>query len=549
MSLDTHVAVTLRINNTGIARAGFGLAAILTYKTNFTRRIAYYNNYADLVADGNDADSPEALAASKLFAQSPHPTQVALIRGTRKPTQQYTVECSSVVDLEDYIIKAKGEGVTATSATYTSVASSNLSSIHTGLITALNAVVGKNFTAAPAALVYADKVFTAANASEIFTAVAHGLLTGDGPFNVSNSGGALPTGLAAVTDYWVIKIDADTFYLATSLANANAGTHLSISTDGTGVQTISDLAGTKRPSSAFTVTADAAGDWFSLEMSDRSLLSVSQTHADPGIGTDLSEINVVDSSWYALHTLYDSEACILGAAAWVEANTKEYIAATNCTECESTATTNGEIGDQINALGYKRTILAYHPNPAAMFGAGWEGRLLPLSPGKWTAAYKTIAGVEATTFTATQIVNLDARRMSYYKTEAGRNITWEGKVGNTDYGFLDVVVGLDWFLDDVKKAVFGCQVALDKVSYTDEDIALIAGAVEGSVMRGMSDSHDLIAKGTPGDPDDPEPTVVFPKVKDIDPSARALRNLPDGVVSFRLQGAVHSVTFDVTVSF
>ncbi len=95
-------------------------------------------------------------------------------------------------------------------------------------------------------LVYADKVFTAANGTEIFTASTHGLLTGDGPLQVSNGGGGLPTGLSAATDYWVIKIDANTFYLATSRANAIAGTHLSISGDGTGTQTLSDTVYTER---------------------------------------------------------------------------------------------------------------------------------------------------------------------------------------------------------------------------------------------------------------------------------------------------------------
>lgn len=95
-------------------------------------------------------------------------------------------------------------------------------------------------------LVFADAVFTAANATEIFTSAAHGLQTGDGPFQVSNAGGALPAGLAAATDYWVIRIDANTFYLATSRALALAGTHLLITSDGTGVQTMSDTVYTER---------------------------------------------------------------------------------------------------------------------------------------------------------------------------------------------------------------------------------------------------------------------------------------------------------------
>ena len=113
---------------------------------------------------------------------------------------------------------------------------------------------------ASAALVVADTTFTAANATEIFTATAHGLLTGDGPIQVSNSGGGLPTGLSAATDYWVIKINANTFYLATSFANAIVGTNLSITGDGTGTQTLSDTASTRRPRTiADGVSTDSAG--------------------------------------------------------------------------------------------------------------------------------------------------------------------------------------------------------------------------------------------------------------------------------------------------
>lgn len=80
--------------------------------------------------------------------------------------------------------------------------------------------------------------FTADNATETFTAVAHGLRTGDGAVTVSNSGGALPTGLAAATDYYPIVIDDDHYQLATSRANAFAHVALAISDNGTGTHTL-----------------------------------------------------------------------------------------------------------------------------------------------------------------------------------------------------------------------------------------------------------------------------------------------------------------------
>lgn len=49
---------------------------------------------------------------------------------------------------------------------------------------------------------------------------SHGYETGDGPLRLSNSGGALPTGLAIDTDYWIVKVDDDNFALAASMGDA-----------------------------------------------------------------------------------------------------------------------------------------------------------------------------------------------------------------------------------------------------------------------------------------------------------------------------------------
>jgi len=79
------------------------------------------------------------------------------------------------------------------------------------------------------------QTFTAAT-TDICTAAAHGYLTGD-QVQVS-SATTLPAGLAAATYYYVIKLTADTFKLANSLANAVAGTAVDITDTGTGTHTI-----------------------------------------------------------------------------------------------------------------------------------------------------------------------------------------------------------------------------------------------------------------------------------------------------------------------
>lgn len=78
-----------------------------------------------------------------------------------------------------------------------------------------------------------SSTFTAADTNDLFTVTAHGLETGDGPFEFIAGSGALPTGVSASTPYWIIKVSANTFQVASSKANAIAGTKVTISDAGT----------------------------------------------------------------------------------------------------------------------------------------------------------------------------------------------------------------------------------------------------------------------------------------------------------------------------
>jgi hypothetical protein len=66
---------------------------------------------------------------------------------------------------------------------------------------------------------------------------SHGLTTGQGPVWISSSS-ALPGGLAAAIAYWVITLDANTFQLASSLANALAGAPITLTSTGSGTNTL-----------------------------------------------------------------------------------------------------------------------------------------------------------------------------------------------------------------------------------------------------------------------------------------------------------------------
>lgn len=90
----------------------------------------------------------------------------------------------------------------------------------------------------------ADTTFTVVFGTGIATAAGHKLTTGM-VVQVSNSGGALPTGLVAATSYWAGVIDANTFYFYDTLAHAQAGGptgRIAMSDNGTGTQTMTTTA-------------------------------------------------------------------------------------------------------------------------------------------------------------------------------------------------------------------------------------------------------------------------------------------------------------------
>lgn len=70
----------------------------------------------------------------------------------------------------------------------------------------------------------------------VVTLNGHGLETGDRVYFTTT--GALPTGLTANTIYYVIKIDANTFNLATSFANAHVPTKIATSGTQSGTHTL-----------------------------------------------------------------------------------------------------------------------------------------------------------------------------------------------------------------------------------------------------------------------------------------------------------------------
>lgn len=533
--LTEHVSLTITADTLGQARAGFGVALALSYTAAWAERTRTYGSLSDVAADFPVTTSPEYLEAQAYFGQSPHPEQLIVGRCALKPTLAYTIGVQAVGLGAVYAVAVAGTGVTGTTAQFTSLA--DLSG-----------------TLLP-------------RTTNTLTLTAHGMSTGDGPYYVSNTGGALPTGLVANTPYWIINITANTFQFASSKANALALTPVALTGDGSGTQTI--LRGSTNQdvviqqlvqglnavpganytaatsgsagSLVMTVTATVAGAWFSLSLNNFSLLTSKQTQADPGVVTDLLAIQVENDNWYALTTRFNSQAVVLAAAAWIETQSKIYLV-----DLVETDSVNVAVGSsptdtlyRLFQAKYNRTAGSFYPTPATMFAAAWLGRVLPDDPGSETWKGKTLSGVVAVNLTTTQRANLRARKANTYTTIGSEDKTWEGTVAGGTFGFIDVTRGLDWLEDDMTKGVFDAVFSGEKLPYTDAGIAVVRNEVKASLKRALE--RGIIA-------DDPPFVISVPAVADIDDADKALRNLPDVKFSATLAGAIHTVAITGVVS-
>lgn len=526
--LSDHVTLTITSGTVSVGRIQLQIPMIISCNAGWTERTRTYNAIED-VADDFATTAPEYLAANALFSQEPRPATIMIGRAVGKPTMVSTISVTSVALGNVYALDVAGEGVTATECSYTTLA---------------------------------DLTFTAVNATETLTSTAHGMSTGDGPFRVSNSGGALPAGYTVDTDYWIIRVSADTYQLATSYANAIALTAQPITTDGTGTQTLrrnqndvicaqlvqalNAVVGKNYTAAQvtgagetdyITVTASTAGNWFSVAPTDFTLLDAELTHSEPGttIAADLTAIRAESDDWYVAIYLYNSDACIKAMAAAIEPLKKLYAADLPLSDAATGVDGSGDTGDDLQGLGYDRTFTVFNANPSEMNAAAWVGSRISYAPGSATWKFANLDGVTAYGGTATHRANMVAKNINFYETTAGRGIMSEGVTASGE--FIDKMRNLDFLEDDVTKSIFELLSGSPIVPMSNSGIAQVETVLRGSLTRAAN--MGII---------DADFTITVPLVSDISSANRGIRLLPDVKFSCRLQGAIHKVNVTGVVS-
>lgn len=530
MPLSDIATINVSTTGAGVTRAGYGVPLIVSHTAGWTERFRSYGSLSALSADFA-ANTPEYLAAAKIFGQSPKIPTLLVGRASLQPTQLFTIGVNAVATGAAYSVRVgtpTGTVFTSQDATYNSG----------------NGATGWR----PSGLWSKGDLVIASDGLGLWTNIGPSQIAYEGGFT-GYGGASGPTGTSGNFRenqiYWMyagsgvtgaVTNDAIMNGLKSKIEALGAPTAIATGVANALTTALSGSAGSR----VLTLTANAPAKFSALQVYNRAALSIKQNHADPGIATDLAAIKLATNSWYGLITLFNSEALVDAAAAWVEANTKLYPAATMdsavCTVAESGSAT--DVAHDIKAAAYARSWTFHHPSPDQFADAAEMGKFFVVSPGGETWRMKTLAGVTVETYTDTEVTNMRAKYTHFYYDIGGRNVVGgDAKTGSGEY--VDVTRFIDWYTSELQADLADLAIGINKIPYTNAGIALVAAKVKKRNAAG------ILAGGIA---DTPVPTVEVPDVGDVTTADKQARELSGVTTEWTLAGAIHHITVSVTAS-
>jgi hypothetical protein len=510
MALSDVVQVTFSLTNPGVTQAGFGVPLIASPNAAWVERTRTYTSL-DGVASDWGTGTPEYLAAQQMFSQTTGLARLMIGRCALKPTQRFSV--SAVVATANAVYKLR--------------VGANSSNVFTDQ--------EADYTATPAAAWVALTAYTAGQ-----------LIVNDtGPLKYyicitpgTSAGATGPTGTNAdITDGTVHWMYAGAGTLGGTTNDAIVY-GLKLLLDGfaapvlTTANTLTGAVGSK----ALQILANTAGDFFAVEALDLAFLATKQNHADPGIATDLVALKKASSAWYGLVTLHNSEALILAAAAWAEANEKLYIVASLDSEISTVAASIAtDVAQQLSNLAYARTGMIFHPANDEFADAAEIARWFPINPGGDDWRMKTLAGVTVKEYSDTQTTNMTDKFVNWYADFGGANVVQgEGKVAADEY--IDVIRFRDWYKARLQERGANLIIQAEKIPFTDAGIAIFETMIKGLNTEGIR---------VGGIASDPAPVVIVPLAADVSTADKAARWLRGVSTTWELAGAIHKLSVTV----
>ena len=285
-------------------------------------------------------------------------------------------------------------------------------------------------------------------------------------------------------------------------------------------------------STTLILTATPAGDAFTCSVGT-NLVKVDTT-PDAGPDTALTAIQAQGGrAWYGLILCSRTASDIEVAAAWIEANTYDYIFIGCSSDAGVLTSSSTDVASVLMGKNYLRTGLLWSDDQADFPDAAWEGYQFPQVPGSSNWAYNALAGITPTAesvLTDTAINNINAKNANYYLAVGITPVTQPGKMAGGQW--IDVVIGRDWLKANIQQAIFQVLVTRPKVGFDDDGIGILANALRGVLRQGVA--NGILEAGSID--------INVPLASSFASGQKATRALPSIPWSATLVGAINTVT-------
>lgn len=246
------------------------------------------------------------------------------------------------------------------------------------------------------------------------------------------------------------------------------------------------------------------------------------TTAATALTTALSTLVLANNDWFYLLSTLQADASITALSQWTTGQDKLYLAST------SSKTLATALAAQVG------TGVLVHPAPETYPAEALVGAVATLAPGSFTWTFKTLAGINPSGYTGTEISAIEAANGFTYAKEGGVNITTNSKATNGEY--LDVVQSTYFLKARIAENVFRMLVENPKVGMTSAGIGMTVAQVEAALQTGFN--NGIIAADADGVP---MYSINYPTVAEISKNDRANRKLPNVTWKATIAGAIENV--------
>ena len=244
------------------------------------------------------------------------------------------------------------------------------------------------------------------------------------------------------------------------------------------------------------------------------------------------------AEWYGLVTVGVATSNYATITGWCDTNHKLFGFAV----ADNAGTLNpaGTTSDYTFGIAYEHTgannEYAHVAYMAKCFG---------FVPGTESWAYKTLKGITAGSYNATEIAAFKTAGVNCYAKIAGVDVTLSGYTVSGEW--IDIMRYIDYLASDIQERVYKLLAANAKIPYTSAGLVAIESAIRTSLANGQASGAIAEADYVDGETV-PGYTVSVPDISTISAATRRTRILSGITFTARLTGAIHTVQIVGTLS-